>query len=247
MANFNATINSQLARNLRPSARWRDVGRITQAETSTAPQRGTDHFLALMQVMRETWRSGSFRAMDAHPPPRLFPVTLLAVIGLAGCGLELAPAPPRPEADLSALAVSFIDNTVPRDPLPLLAPYAGVMVGIIDSAASAISTIARLDRPLTDTEWTGTGLAGVNIISASTLLTLPASGPDDARRLADPRWRDSAEEMQSASVLVLAAVQARDTQRLRLAADLLKNTCQACHRVFKQGSRVDGRDFASRS
>lgn len=182
--------------------------------------------------------------MNTRPPARVRSIALLAAIGLSGCGLDLAPAPPRAEADLSALAVSFVDNT---GPLPLLAPYAGVMVGIIDGSASAISTLVRIDRPLTDTEWTGAGLAGVNIISASTLLTLPASGPDDARRLADPRWRDSAQDMQSASVLVLAAVQARNTQRLRLAADRLKDTCQACHHVFKQGSRVDGRDFASRS
>ncbi len=147
------------------------------------------------------------------------------------------------KAILSNFVSPIVDDVDQRDPLPLLVPYRGLMVGIVDWSAYGIFTVAESEKQLNDSDWTAAGMAAVNIIATSTLLTMPGSGKVDAVRLADPKWRDMVAEMQNASVFVAMAVQQKNRSGLTTAADLLAESCRVCHEHFTAMPQ-GGRDFA---
>ncbi|MEQ1783882.1 MAG: hypothetical protein ABMA14_21195 [Hyphomonadaceae bacterium] len=142
------------------------------------------------------------------------------------------------------IASSVASNADRGNPLPLLVPYRGLMIGIIDWSAYGVFTIADSKEQLSDGDWTAAGMAAVNIIAASTLLTLPGSGREDAIRLAEPEWRDMVEAMQNASVSVALAVQGQDKPRLAATAGLLADSCNTCHERFRELPYERSRDFA---
>lgn len=133
-----------------------------------------------------------------------------------------------------------------EDYIPLLVPYQGLMAGIADGSARQIFHHAAAAAPLDDEDWTAAGLAAVNIIAATTLLSMKGSGPQDARRHADPEWRGLVEDLQNASVFVALAVQQRDRQALNHMSDLLAKSCQSCHDKFRVPPSPDTSRFALR-
>lgn len=130
--------------------------------------------------------------------------------------------------------------------LPLLVPYAGLMAGIVDWSSYGIFYIAANDAVMNEDDWTAAGLAAVNLIAISTLLSMPGSGPNDRQRVEHPDWLGRVVDFQNAGVVILAAVQAGDRSAFDRGADLLANTCQSCHSQFKAMPQKDLSQFAER-
>lgn len=156
----------------------------------------------------------------------------MAAVGvalLAAC--DRSPSAQTPNHLQTAVGVTNVVEI--GDPLPLFVPYRGLMVGIIDWSSFGVFHLATNDKPLTDSDWTAAGLAAVNLIAVSVLLTTPNSSADDQRRLADTAWTENVADFQNASVLVAAAVDKRNRADFNRAADMLATTCQSCHDMFR--------------
>lgn len=154
-----------------------------------------------------------------------------------------APALSHPAHGLAGTRLVSISD---QPSLPLLVPYAGLMVGIVDWSSYGVFYLATQDTVLNEDDWTAVGLAAVNLIATSTLLSMPGSGPDDRQRVEHPDWLRRVSDFQNANLLVLAAVQRRDRPAFDRAADLLAETCQSCHRQFKVMPAKDTSRFAVR-
>lgn len=165
---------------------------------------------------------------------------VLALLGASGMGssAQTLIAPPA--------HVQPTDATDKAEPLPLLVPYRGLMVGMIDWSSYGIFQLATNGKPLTDSDWNAAGLAAVNLIAISSLLTTPNSNADDHRRLADPAWLGLAADFQNASVMVAMSVEGRNRSDFSRTADLLADTCQACHDKFRVLPPKDTSQFAKR-
>lgn len=129
-------------------------------------------------------------------------------------------------------------------PLPLLVPYLGLMTGIIDWSAYGIADLAGQGGPETESDWEAAGMAAVNLVAVSTLLSMEGTGPGDLRRYAHPEWKGLVSDFQNASLLVALAVQHRDTAAYLQFADTLTDTCEACHRRFKTSPPAPTTEFA---
>lgn len=183
--------------------------------------------------------------MKHRVPFGILSVLFASAIALAACDSAYGVESRTHEATASRFASPVAGYVEQRDPLPLLVPYRGLMAGIIDWSAYGIFTVAASEKQLDDSDWTAAGMAAVNIIAASTLLTLPRSELEDAERFADPQWRGMVEEMRNASVFVALAVQRKDRPGFTTMADLLADSCQACHDRFRTLPRQSSRDFAN--
>lgn len=168
-------------------------------------------------------------------------VCLAALVLTAGCDRS-----PNAQTSRAQTIRSEASADAGEDYIPLLVPYQGLMVGIIDGSARQIFHHAAAATPLDDGDWTAAGLAAVNIIATTTLLSMKGSGPNDAHRHADPEWRALVEDLQNASVFVAISIQRRDRQALNHMSDLLATSCQSCHDKFRVSLPPDTSRFALR-
>lgn len=118
-------------------------------------------------------------------------------------------------------------------PLPLLVPLQGVMAGIVTDGAITIFRSAASAQPLSEEDWLTTGLAAINLIGASSLITLAGTGPQDRRRIADPRYRMWAEAMQGASVSIGSAAARQNRTDFLAGARRLADVCDSCHALYQ--------------
>jgi hypothetical protein len=131
--------------------------------------------------------------------------------------------------------------------LPLRVPIKAVMAGIIDFSAHGVFRSATSETPLNDGDWLAAGLAALNLIASTTLITTPGVGPEDAIWVAQPEWRMWASQMQTASIDAGVAVRNRDRDALLSSADRLARACQSCHTMFRRELPViESPRFASR-
>ncbi len=125
--------------------------------------------------------------------------------------------------------------------LPLHVPIRAVMAGIIDFSAFGVEkTASSADTP-TDKDWLSVGLAALNLVGASTLITLPGTGAHDAAWVSNPDWTRWAAEMQSSATDVAIAVRRQDRTALGVSAARLRASCQSCHDQFRDAP-TDGSD-----
>ena len=117
-------------------------------------------------------------------------------------------------------------------PLLLRIPLLAVMTGSINAASGDVFRTNLSDKDLSDADWLRMGEAAVALTGDATLITLPGTGPNDAAWVADPRWMQSASDMQSASFAIGAAASRKDRAALSEATARLAQSCQSCHLVF---------------
>ncbi len=153
-----------------------------------------------------------------------------------------------PLQDAHQLRLGRIDavEVSDEDPLPLLVPYRGLMVGIVEESAYEIFDLALGNGTPSDEEWAAAGLDAVNLIAVSTLLSMQGSGRADLSRYNEPAWRLLVDDMQNASVFVALATEQRNRKDLRRTANLLADTCQTCHEQFRIPPDRRASEFASR-
>jgi hypothetical protein len=124
--------------------------------------------------------------------------------------------------------------------LPLRVPIKGVMAGIIDFSAYGIFETATHEMPLTDDDWLAAGLAAINLIGSTTLITSAGTGPQDAEWVADPDWRRWATEMQAVSIDAGIAIRQKDRGSYLAAANRLAGACRSCHDRFRPDAPIRG-------
>jgi hypothetical protein len=106
------------------------------------------------------------------------------------------------------------------------------MAGGINAASGDVFRTNLSDKDLSDADWLRMGEAAIRLTGDATLITLPGTGPNDATWVADPRWIQSASDMQAASFAIGAAASRKDRAALSEATARLAQSCQSCHLVF---------------
>ncbi|MEP7209632.1 MAG: cytochrome c, partial [Alphaproteobacteria bacterium] len=158
---------------------------------------------------------------------------LLTLASLLLTGGPASAAPPHPDApSVSSPAKPEQQGQSPA-PLPLRVPIKAVMAFFVDFSAYGVFTAATSEEKLTDKDWLDTGVAAVNLIASTSLISMPGSGPNDAAWVKDSDYRRWSEAMQAQSIDVAQAVHRRDLGQFRSAARKLSDTCQSCHQKFR--------------
>lgn len=138
-------------------------------------------------------------------------------------------------------------STKDSDALPLRVPIRGVMAGIVDFSAHGVFKTATTEDELSESDWIAAGYAAINLISASTLITTPGTGPQDKSWVDDPSWRLFATDLQAASIEAGIAISRRDREKFLAAADEIADACASCHSRFRdKASPPAGTRFAGR-
>jgi hypothetical protein len=152
---------------------------------------------------------------------------LLAVT--AALGFAAAACAPATEAPKTAEVAAPVDE----GPLPLPIPINAVMVAMVDFAADGIWRPVASPYGLSADQWLLAEQDAYNLIASTTLITTAGTGEMDAEWVKDPDWRRWSREMQTVAIEAKGAIEAKDTERLKLVGDRLVEICQACHQKFK--------------
>jgi hypothetical protein len=154
-------------------------------------------------------------------------VTIVASMFCAAC--VVLPSPerlPRDDGPERVADAMFVGSQSPPS-LPLRAPIRGVMAGIVDFSAQGVFETTTSEAPPSMQDWLAAGLATTNLIGASSLISLPGTGRNDAAWASDPVYRIWAEAMQAASINVGNAVMCKNRSAILPAADQLATSCHA--------------------
>lgn len=159
----------------------------------------------------------------------------LTCISLAGaCGADPQPQVSKnKDTETASTSPSALEPaSPPASPLPMPIPIGAVMAGIVNESSFAVFRAATADQELTEADWLRIGSAAIDLVGASTLVTIPGTGPDDEAWVSDPQWMQASADMQEASMAVGRAANAQDAAALRDATAQLAQSCQSCHIVF---------------
>jgi hypothetical protein len=142
----------------------------------------------------------------------------LGVLSLSGCTPK--PAAESPPAPQPAAA--------PTLPVSINA----IMVAMVDHSSEPLWQDSY-KPPATDAGWRETEYNAYQMAVYGKLIQLVGAGPNDAKWVADARWKSDADAMSAAGMEALKAAQAKDAKALEAAGDRLVEACEACHKQFK--------------
>lgn len=163
--------------------------------------------------------------------PRFVVIALASIAAAAACGAEPQSADTSGAKPL-AQTPDTSTSVPPSAPLPMRIPISAVMAGLVNESSFEIFQSATADRELSDADWLRIGSAAIDLVGASTLVTLPGTGDEDAAWVSDQRWLQASADMQEAGMAVGRAANARDQAALQEATAQLAQSCQSCHIVF---------------
>jgi hypothetical protein len=177
---------------------------------------------------------------------RVIPVLFAAItLSIAGCAQQTAPKPAAalPQYQLTATIQDLMEG--------LIDPSAD---GLWDSVAYIASTKGIEDRqPRTAEEWQAVRVNAVNLVEAANLLSMPGRvvandppdhppqlGPGELSHAATQKLIDANHEafvqfahvLQIAAAEALAAIDAKNAQRLMDSGTTIDNACEACHVTY---------------
>lgn len=140
---------------------------------------------------------------------------------LCGCS-QPAPPPPPPQAGL-----------------PLVLPMLDVMRASVEIPADGLWELQSMEKPTAE-DWALADQDAADLIAATSLITRPGTGKDDAARLANPDWQAWAMELQKAALAARAAAKAKNLEAFSTAADKISEVCLACHTKYRPEVPSDG-------
>lgn len=165
--------------------------------------------------------------------PRFVVTALASMAAAAACGAEPQPQIPDTGSTQPLAQQPDISTQVPPSaPLPMRIPISAVMAGIVNESSFEIFQAATADREPTDADWLRIGSAAIDLVGASTLVTLPGTGAEDDAWVSDQRWVQASADMQEAGMAVGRAANTKDQGALQEATAQLAQSCQSCHIVF---------------
>jgi hypothetical protein len=119
-----------------------------------------------------------------------------------------------------------------------------LMVTLIDHAAHHIWDYGAMERTIRDEEWTIVEYYAIQLAAAGPAITLGGKGEFDDTWAGSPLWIDHARDMSSVAQQAIIAAQDHDKAMLQRVGNDLTDTCEGCHRLFKQNLPTEGIDHA---
>jgi hypothetical protein len=117
-----------------------------------------------------------------------------------------------------------------------------VMVTLVDHAAHHIWDYGAMQREIRDEEWTIIEYYAIQLAAAGPALTLGGTGELDNLWTQSPLWSDHARDMSSVAMQAIVAAQDHDKAMLQRVGNDLTDSCEGCHRLFKQDLPTEGID-----
>jgi len=108
-----------------------------------------------------------------------------------------------------------------------------IMVGAIEPASNGLWAVAMEENaPQNDRDWKALESHAIQLISATSAMTLGGTGAGDMARAKDPRWRDYSEQLLRISKQALDAARNQDLDGVLDAGNVLIEPCSNCHADF---------------
>lgn len=114
-----------------------------------------------------------------------------------------------------------------------------VMVTLINDAADPI-WVAAWRNPGSEVQWRDLEKLGNRLQIGGALLTVPGTGPLDARWAGSAEWRELARRLNHAGARASEAARLRDVGMIADVGDEIVEVCEACHTRFKPAVPTGG-------
>jgi hypothetical protein len=113
-----------------------------------------------------------------------------------------------------------------------------LMVGAIEPASNALWAIGlEENEPKTDEQWKAVEHEAIQLLAATSAMSLGGSGPSDRKLAQQEKWQEYSRQMADITLEILKAVRARDYEAAMDASNFLIEPCGACHSAFPMESR----------
>ena len=159
----------------------------------------------------------------------LFGLSLLLV---AGCGQS---APQEVAQTTPAVEQAAPAQALERLPVSLNT----VMVAMVNQAADPL-WVAAWRNPESDKDWRELERRAIQLELGGTLLSVPGTGPLDDAWTGDENWQKWSAQLREVGGRAVAAVKARDIERISAAGDDIVEVCEGCHIDFKLAMPTGG-------
>lgn len=155
--------------------------------------------------------------------PRCWSAAMLML--LASCSPPENPVPPP------ATNVPFVPSVSINE----------IMVGQIDHAANFVFQLGtNPDQQLISSAWEELEHHAIQLVASTSALTMGGAGENDAMWIAQPGWREYAQQFQDASLMALAASRRQDLVAVQVAGEALRAVCDACHAQYHPAEPTQG-------
>lgn len=114
-----------------------------------------------------------------------------------------------------------------------------IMELMVTEITPLTDTLWGIEDPQTDAEWQVYRDAADATIAAFEQTKRSASGVNDAKWIADPKWQAYADEVIAAGEMYIAAINARDMDAIFAAGDALYTPCENCHLDFNPAVQAE--------
>jgi hypothetical protein len=131
-------------------------------------------------------------------------------------------------------------NAAEDSAFPVPVSINALMVTLIDHSAHYIWDYGVMERKISADEWRTVQYYAIQLAGSGPLITLGGSGPMDAGWAAAPQWITSARMMSDGAMLALDAAVNEDQEKLARAGDVLIDSCEGCHEIFKPEVLTEG-------
>jgi hypothetical protein len=143
-------------------------------------------------------------------------ITIVTVLGLAGCGREVsAPAQSAAPAATAAITAAFKP----------VATVKQVMLGITVPASNAVFAVAG-EAPKDDAGWQAVEASALAVAESGNLLLMKPRAVDD------PEWQQFALALVDAGAKAAEAARSKDAEKTGTAGDDMYNVCEHCHAKY---------------
>lgn len=129
----------------------------------------------------------------------------------------------------------------PGAPKPLAAPLSilEVMRASIEIPADGLWAVQSTDK-MSEDDWLLADQDAVQLIGATTLVSLAGTGKHDHEWVANADWQAWVRDMLKTAVALRAAAKAQDAAKFGAAGDHLQELCSACHAKYRPAQPSDG-------
>lgn len=144
-------------------------------------------------------------------------------------------------ACLIVFSVSLANKVQAAEPaLPVPVSVNALMVTLIDHSAHYIWDYAAMTRDITDDEWRTIEYYAIQLAGSGPLITLGGTGRMDNTWASSSQWVAYSKIMSDAAVLALEASTEKDKRKLQSVGDILVDSCESCHALFKPEVPTEG-------
>jgi cytochrome c' len=129
---------------------------------------------------------------------------------------------------------------------PGRSPTAAVPLSILDLMRASVEIpadgiwAAQGAEKLSDDDWLLVDQDSVSVAGAATLISMPGTGKNDRKWVANADWQSWAHDVQTTALAIRAAAKAKDSTKFSAAADHLSEVCQSCHTKYRPEAPSDG-------